>query len=241
MNKLMHYANDFLFTKMMDTPSLAWQPIPHLVDNLGKAEVKASTRVCLQGILHFLEPQVVVTDLHAKYMLRAILISMHPADTLHNEQDRYADLVAAATKASNQFYRMLQIAIVRYDPGNDKEPCLVQEGQGFVDHLADFITLFRTWEKQRRIQEINQDLDSLLRMLYTSYQDREIDTADVFYIQIKNAIKELRNELLHHAGLQAVMHFDAQLGRVAAEHREFCLLRQEQRRNLEEGFDLIMM
>lgn len=235
MDTLREQAHDLLYANSMNTPFIATQNVHFLTRHFETREVKASTKACLQGMLDILlphEPRVIATDLQARYLLHAILISMHPLN--------HAELDASATKVATQFDRMLLIATDRYDAENN-QTALVAKGEGFYDHLVEFETLFRTWEKLRIIRQIYQDLDRQLNTLYTIFQDRELDTRDVHYIQIHNAIKELRNRLLQHGGLQPLMQFDALAARLAAEHRACCLLRQEQRRNRQEGFDFVMM
>lgn len=245
LDHLVHCARAMHTTHRMNQTYLSALTFENLAQYFKLPAVVESTRACIEACINACREWKVYEgppiEVKTRYVLAGYMLAMHPNTAVHQDADAAGELLRSAATIIQQWEGMLDI-LVFGGPVANKREFFITLAQGFCENLADFHTKFNACKLTDEPAFASRTLRTLLSlfaaMLLTNGQG-PLDTEEPAIRQYLLAIERLRARLLDMGYHGTVDAYDRMAGDILEERAQLLLLREEQARNQEAGFDFL--
>lgn len=241
---LVHAARAMHTTQRMNQTYLSTMPFQDLVQYFNQPPVVDSVKACVEACIAACREWQVYDgppiEVRTRYILAGYMLAMHPR---HQPGPPAAgcDLMRSAALVIQQLEGMLDVLVFAGAITNKRE-FFMTLAQRFCENLADFQTKFSAWKRNDEpafATRTHRTLVSLFAAMLLTNGDGALDTKSPAILEYLHAIERLRTRLLEMGYDPHVEAYDRMAGGVLEERRQLLLLREEQARNHEAGFDFV--
>jgi hypothetical protein len=174
-----------------------------------------------------------------RMFIAAFPIRLHP-DQCFSERNEEATVLAEATHAMLQEFDAIMEYLVR---GGGSFEVFYDKSRTFFKFVKDYYVKYNIWRKidvRRMVQTIWDKLHELQRALFqVAGECEEIDMQNPMVMRLSNAIKTLIDRLVWVGADYEAFLFNVGVQEQMEQRRRLRLLREEQRRHAEDGFDFV--